>query len=134
METETAVDRIVRGENITGKIICPLSTKQKVSPMIPLETTGPKVLKDAHMVVLNTPRKTFYSIRFEECSGTFRVRKASGALGKVWDKRTWEFSTLDEAERLLSRRLKEKTDPGRHSPRKYSIKYLLPGSANAGGE
>jgi hypothetical protein len=75
-------------------------------------------------LVLNTPRKTFYSIRIEECCGTFRALKASGSLGKVWDKRTWEFSTPDEAERLFSRRIKEKTDPGRHSPGKYSIEYF----------
>ncbi|MGC8493464.1 MAG: hypothetical protein ACP5SH_17195 [Syntrophobacteraceae bacterium] len=102
--------------------------------MTPLKTTGPRILKDAHLVVLNTPRKTFYSIRLEECSGKFRVRKVSGALGKVWDKRTWEFSTRDEAERLFSRRIREKTDPGRHSPRKYSIEYLLPGQPNDGAE
>ncbi len=102
--------------------------------MIPLETSGPRVLKNAHLVVLNTPRKTFYSIRIEECHGTFRVLKVSGALGKVWDKRTWEFSTLDEADRLFSRRIKEKTDPERRSPRKYSIKHLLPGKTNDGSE
>jgi len=99
--------------------------------MIPLETSGPKVLKNAHLVVLNTPRKTFYSIRIEEChGGMFQVLKVSGALGKVWDKRTWEFSTLDEAEALFTRRIKEKTDPERRSPRKYSIKHLLPGKTH----
>ncbi len=91
-----------------------------------IQTSGLKILKDAHLVVPNAPRKTFYSIRIEECRGTFRVLKVSGALGKVWDKRTWEFSTLDEAERLFNRRIKEKTDPRRRSPRKYSIEYLLP--------
>ena len=39
--------------------------------MIPLETSGPKVLKNAHLVVLNTPRKTFYSIRIEDAMGRF---------------------------------------------------------------
>jgi hypothetical protein len=95
--------------------------------MIPLETAEPKVLKNVHLVVLNTLRKTFYSIQIEEADGVFRVLKVSGALGKVWDKRTWEFSTLDEAERHFNRRIKEKTDPERRSPRKYSIKHLLPG-------
>ena len=100
--------------------------------MIPLETSGTRVLKNAHLVVLNTPRGTFYSIRIVECYGTFRVLKVSGALGKVWDKRTWEFSTLDEAEKLFSRRIKEKTDPDRRSPRKYSIKHLFPGHTHDG--
>jgi hypothetical protein len=102
--------------------------------MISLETSGPRVLKNAHLVVLNTPRKTFYSIQIEECQGTFRVLKISGALGKVWDKRMWEFSTLDEAERHFNRRIKEKTDPERRSPRKYSIKHLLPGKTHDGSE
>lgn len=94
--------------------------------MIQLETSVPKVLKNAHLVVLNTPRKTFYSIRIEECDGRFRVLKVSGALGKVWDERIWEFSTLGEAEALFTRRIKEKTDPKRRSPRKYQILPLLP--------
>ena len=89
-----------------------------------------KVLKDAHLVVPNTQRKTFYSIRIEEFCGMFRVRKISGAMGKVWDKRTWEFATLDEAEKLFSQRIKEKTDPDRNSPRKYSIEYLSPGQSD----
>lgn len=96
--------------------------------MTPLES-APKVLKDARLVVLNTPRETFYSIRLEECpdSGTFRVSKASGAMGKAWDKRTWEFPTLDEAERLFGQRIKEKTDPDRNSPRKYFLEYIYTG-------
>ena len=102
--------------------------------MMQLQAFGPKILKTAHLVVLNSPRKTFYSIRIEECDGEFRVVKVSGAVGKVWDKRTWAFSTLQEAERLFSRRIKEKTDPDRHSPRKYSIQYLSPASTNGGGE
>ena len=102
--------------------------------MIQLEAFRPRVLRNAHLVVLNTPRKTFYSIRIEERHGTFRVLKVSGALGKVWDKRTWEFSTLDEAEALFSRRIREKTDPGRRSPRIYSIKHLLPEKTHDGSE
>ncbi len=93
--------------------------------MIPLEASGPKVLKNAHLVVAGTPRQTFYSIWIEDFYGTFRVLKVSGARGKVWDKRAWEFSTLDEAEALFTRRVREKTDPGRRSPRKYSIKHQL---------
>jgi len=107
---------------------------EKAAPMISLETSEPKVLKNAHLVVLNTPRKTFYSIRLEECRGMFRVLKVSGALGRVWDKRTWEFSTFDEAERHFNRRIREKTDPERRSPRKYSIKHLLPGKPHDGSE
>ena len=89
---------------------------------MPLKST-PKVLKDARLVVPDTPRKTFYAIRLEECpdSGRFRVLKTSGAMGKVWDQRAWEFDTRDEAERFFCRRIKEKTDPGRNSPRRYSI-------------
>ncbi len=100
--------------------------------MIPLEASGPNVVKNVHLVVSNTPRQTFYSIWIEVCHGTFRVLKVSGAKGKVWDKRVWEFSTLDEAEALFNRRIREKTDPGRRSPRKYSIKHLLPEKTHDG--
>ncbi|MGO9529602.1 MAG: hypothetical protein ACLP3B_00320 [Syntrophobacteraceae bacterium] len=90
--------------------------------MIPLEASGPNVVKNVHLVVSNTPRQTFYSIWIEICHGTFRVLKVSGAQGRVWDRRAWEFSTLDEAEALS----------GRRSPRKYSIKHLLPEKTNDG--
>jgi len=100
--------------------------------MIPLEASGPKVVKNVHLVVSNTPRQTFYSIWIEEHHGTFRVHKASGAQGRVWDERVWEFASLDEAERLFNRRVKEKTDPNRRSPRKYRIKHLLPEEAHDG--
>ena len=93
--------------------------------MIPLQASGRKVLRNAHLVVTGTPRQTFYSIWIEDYYGTFRVLKVSGAQGKVWDKRVWEFSTLGEAEALFTRRIKEKTDPVRRSPRKYSIKHQL---------
>lgn len=102
--------------------------------MIPLQASGQKVLKNAHLVVTGTPRQTFYSIWIEDYYGTFRVLKVSGARGKVWDKRVWEFSTFDEAEALFTRRIKEKTNPGRHSPRKYSIKHLLPEKTHDGAE
>ena len=102
--------------------------------MIPVEASGPNVFKNAHLVVLNTPRQTFYSIWLEISHGAFRVLKVSGARGKVWDKKVWEFSTLDEAEALFTRRIREKTDPGRRSPRKYSIKHLLPGHIHDGSE
>ena len=100
--------------------------------MIPLEASGPKVVKNVHLVVSNTTRQTFYSIWIEENHGTFRVHKASGARGRVWDERVWEFASLDEAERLFNRRVKEKTDPNRRSPRKYRIKDLLPEEAPYG--
>ncbi|MDY0279030.1 MAG: hypothetical protein RBR35_00545 [Salinivirgaceae bacterium] len=94
--------------------------------MIPLDASGPKVVKNAHLVVSDTPRQTFYSIWIEEDCGTFRVHKVSGARGRVWDKRMWEFVSLGEAERLFNRRVREKTDPNRRSPRKYTLKHLLP--------
>jgi len=100
--------------------------------MIPLEASGPNVVKNVHLMVSDTPRQTFYSIWIEEHDETFRVHKVSGARGRVWDERVWEFASLDEAERLFNRRVKEKTDPNRRSPRKYRIKHLLPEEAYHG--
>ncbi|GKT10455.1 hypothetical protein [Desulforhabdus sp. TSK] len=93
--------------------------------MIPIEASGPKVVKNAHLVVFDTLRQTFYSIWIKEHCGKYRVRKASAARGRVWDERTWEFVSLDEAERFFNRRIREKTDPKRRSPRKYTLKHLL---------
>ena len=52
--------------------------------MVPLETSGPNVLKNPHLVVLNTPRKTFYSILTEGRHGMFRVLKVRGAPAPGW--------------------------------------------------
>jgi hypothetical protein len=89
-------------------------------------TTGPEVIKNAHLMVSQNMRQTFYTIWIENHHGTFQVHKASGAKGRVWDRRMWEFASLEEAERLFSRRITEKTNPNRRSVRKYRFVHLLP--------
>jgi hypothetical protein len=39
----------------------------------------------------------------------------------VLDKRSWPFENFEEAEKVFNRRIKEKTDPERKSPRKYKL-------------
>ena len=53
--------------------------------------------------------------------GKYMVRKESGGRGKVFDRRLWEFGSLDEAEKYFDRWVGEKTDPDRRSPRRYSV-------------
>jgi len=99
---------------------------EKARAMIEQEASGAKIIKNARLMVSNNLRETFYSIWIESHGGSFRVRKTSGVGNKVWDRRVWEFSSLEEAEALFNRRIKEKTNPTRRSSRKYRIKDLLP--------
>jgi len=94
--------------------------------MIERETSRSKIIKNAHLTVSKSLRETFYKIWIEEQDGLFQVNKASGVGDRVWDRRAWTFSSLDEAEALFNRRLKQKTNPERKSARKYRIRDLLP--------
>lgn len=78
------------------------------------------LLRAAHLVA-RSPRNAFYQLRLERVGLRFRVGKASGAGGRVLDVRNWEFGSFEEANRFFERTLREKTNPGRRSPRKYQV-------------
>jgi hypothetical protein len=76
-------------------------------------------IRCAHLIAPESRRRAFYRIWIEDSGSGFRVCKESGASGKIWDRRAWELGSLEEAERLFARRIREKTDPERKRPRIY---------------
>jgi hypothetical protein len=76
-------------------------------------------IRCAHLIAPESRRRAYYRIWIEDCGDRFRVCKKSGASGKVWDRRAWELGSLEEAERLFVRRIREKTDSGRKRPHIY---------------
>ena len=84
-----------------------------------LSTESRPRIRCAHLIAPESRRRAFYRIWIEDCGGGFRVCKESGASGQVWDRRAWELGSLEEAERLFTRRVREKTDPGRKRTRIY---------------
>jgi hypothetical protein len=94
--------------------------------MLQLRLFGSKTLKTAHLVAIDSPRQAFYIIWIEKISeNAFRVCKESGGRGRVLDRRAWEFGSFDEAEKLFLRRIREKTNHGRKSIRKYRFVHLI---------
>ncbi|MBF0232940.1 MAG: hypothetical protein HQK65_07865 [Desulfamplus sp.] len=49
------------------------------------------------------------------------VLKESGIGNKVLDRRKWPCESLELAEKLVKKKIKEKTNPDRRSPRKYRL-------------
>jgi len=71
-------------------------------------------------LVSDSPKKAFYRLWLENCLGQYCVRKESGGQSnKTLNRRQWQFDSLPEAERFFDRKLREKTNPARKSPRKY---------------
>ena len=70
----------------------------------------------------NSPRKAFYRLSiYEKEEGGYLIEKSSGAGGSVLDRRRWEKQTREEADRMFRSIIREKTNPGRKSPRRYRI-------------
>ncbi len=85
----------------------------------------PALMKTAYLLAAGSPRQAFYHLWLEQTPHCFRVGKASGAGGRVWHRQVWEFETLEAAEELFVKRLREKTNPARRS-RQYRVSNLLP--------
>lgn len=77
----------------------------------------------AYLAAPESRRLAFYTIWIETFEEGFRVCKESGGLGKVWQRRAWEFDSLQDAEKLFRKRVKEKINPERKSSRKYRLIY-----------
>ncbi len=79
-----------------------------------------KILASEYLVAENSPRKAFYRLNVIEWDyGRFEVRKESGAGQKLLDSRAWEFNDHNEAMQFFKRKIREKLNPERKSPRKY---------------
>ncbi|SMC28375.1 hypothetical protein SAMN02746041_03247 [Desulfacinum hydrothermale DSM 13146] len=79
-----------------------------------------KILAQSYLIAPNSPKKAFYHIRVEQ-NATFRyvVTKESGGGNTVWDQRKWEFRDQKAAIAFYLRKIRDKTNPKRRSPRKY---------------
>lgn len=87
-------------------------------------TLFPDILCSAYLVAVDSPRQAFYRIWVEAKEDIFTVVKESGVQkGRVLDKRSWRFECREEAQKLFDRRIREKTNPKRNSPRKYTTVY-----------
>lgn len=93
--------------------------------MIQLKAFTVRPYKIAYLVAPESRRQAFYTIWIETFEEGFRVCKESGGLGKVWQHRTWEFASLQDAEKLFQKRVKEKINPERRSARKYYLIHML---------
>jgi hypothetical protein len=91
---------------------------------IQLNLFEPVSIKEVCLIVPNSPGQTFYNIRIETYHGQYLVKKESGTRGKVWDKRSWTFDFFEDADKYFKRRIKEKTNRNRKSPRKYEVGIL----------
>jgi hypothetical protein len=78
------------------------------------------LLREIHLIA-SSPRNAFYRMRLEQIPGRYQVRKYSGTGSRVMDARSWEFSSLADAEKFYDRTIRNKTNPIRNSPRKYRI-------------
>ena len=79
----------------------------------------PQVVASANLMVVASPRGTFYRIWIEEHCGAYAVIKESGAKGRVLDRREWSAYNMDQAQKMFDLRVKNKTNPNRKSPRIY---------------
>ena len=82
----------------------------------------PAMLK-SDFLVADSPREAFYCLRLEYYSydQSYRVKKESGIKTTITlDRRVWRFGNFDDAAKYYERIIKDKTNPARKSPRKYS--------------
>ena len=68
-----------------------------------------------------SPKRAFYNLAIIKITDGYLVRKESGAGNKVLHREAWFRETLEGAVRLYEKILREKTNPKRRSPRKYTV-------------
>ena len=79
-----------------------------------------EVLAITNLCAPESPQKAFYRIWIEKVGEkSFLVQKESGAAGKVLDRRSWKYDDEGRAWAFYRRKVREKTNPKRKSPRIY---------------
>jgi hypothetical protein len=73
-------------------------------------------------LIAKSKRNAFYAIRIVEHCGNYTVEKESGINGKVCDRRTWPMKNRETAIKFFNRKIKQKMNPARGSPRVYKKK------------
>jgi hypothetical protein len=81
-----------------------------------------ETLRYTRLTAINHPRAVYYDIWLEATTGgRFRVRKASGIVGRAPDICRWNFDSLTDATKYFTVKIRQKTNLERKSPRKYRI-------------
>ena len=78
-----------------------------------------KVLKIAYLEASESPRKAFYLLWIEPKGQGFRLCKESGAGSVTLHRKAWECETIEDAEKLFAKLIRQKTRANRKSPRRY---------------
>lgn len=100
--------------------IARISDKPKIRQL----SMFPDIVRCAYLVA-DSPKSAFYRIWIEADAGIYTVLKESGIKGRVLDKRTWPQESLEAARKLYDRRIRDKTNPERKCPRKYTMVYNI---------
>lgn len=69
-----------------------------------------------------SPRKAFWRLMIEESLDQFWLIKQSGTGEIIRDRRRWGPYTMAKAVKIYERKVLDKLNPDRGSPRKYKIK------------
>ncbi|MDM8515732.1 hypothetical protein QUF76_05995 [Desulfobacterales bacterium HSG16] len=80
-----------------------------------------------------SPKNAFYKLWIELFNGVYTIRKESGCGNTVYDRRQWEFCDIETALKFYKRRIRDKTNPDRKSPRKYYFSKRHPGKIGKRG-
>ena len=86
-----------------------------------LKLTFPDTVKKAYLLAPGSAKQAFYKIWLNRSPDKYKVLKESGARALVLDRRSWEFESLEKAEKFFNQQIKDKTNPLRKSPRKYQV-------------
>lgn len=78
----------------------------------------PVIISSAYLIA-DSKKKAFYSIFLVFSGDGYLVVKDSGIHNKVLDHRSWEIEDYESAKKFYDRKLREKLNPNRNSPRKY---------------
>ena len=73
-------------------------------------------------LIADSPKNAFYRLWLETHIDGYLLKKESGYGDKILDCRQWTFKSREIAEKHFDRRVRDKLNPDRKSPRKYKIK------------
>ena len=103
-----------------------MKTSQPHAPF-QLKMFEPTVFKKIDLVA-NSPKNAFYRLWLEtHIDDGYTLKKESGSGSKVLDRRQWLFKSREIAEKNFDRRVRDKLNPDRNSPRKYKIQKPVKG-------
>lgn len=87
--------------------------------MIQLELF-PMVLKTV-LLKADSTKKAWWKLSLLEHNDRYFIEKQSGYMDKMLDRRWWPMADLDTAVLTFEKKVKQKLNPKRKSPRKYKI-------------